>query len=714
MNCNNCGSSLNKDDKFCKVCGTFVTPDLSKCSECGSRINEDDKFCGSCGHRINQDVLSQEDSYKDEEVKSEVLDFDELDENEIGNFDYRIAYDDLYKESPEIIEKGVFASVLGSFRGKKPKKSNKAKEVKKEKVKNNKSTREEEKIIREDFTSELPDLSKIEDPIEARKKLSDKKKKLLEESIEKAGNNENFVIGDPSESDLMQTQKIDLSEIQKIETEIRKVRVKEENNKKQEEKLEEKSHTEIKKQKAKKKEKQKQKVSKVKEDKKAKEESFKIGNYIIPILLCLALVFASGAFLTAKTNKNAVVKNLENAVANEDYTKTSSIILRSDKSPIEENDIKSFIRLMNENDVYKSSLMGAIKEDAIKLTRDSSYQSNRVYRLEKVGRKYLFFSDYRVVLDPVKTSLVNGDDLTYTFANNEFTSSSDELVLLPGIYKLSQGENTFDVNVSNTNPNFDTGLLMIDISDLDFSVEEKEDTEEVTEVDESETEKFDLAGDVSLFLESPDKAIVYINGEDTGLSVEEFNLLDGVNIKQGDKIQVKEKLPWGDSFSDEHIYDGESSIYLEANLNSKDNMQVVMDKVIQLLKEDEEARQTMSMDPFTSLMEPELSSAKSLIDSEINSDIVYYRNYKSMDFDPESFDIYSNGDGSYTAYIGGMITYETTEVSPDDLSTVEGEEISEIRGFHLSYLEDKDWFVNLWGYTERYIDTDNLIEITVD
>src|SRR5699024_5337094 len=183
--------------------------------------------------------------------------------------------------------------------------------------------------------------------------------------------------------------------------------------------------------------------------------------------------------------------------------------------------------------------------------------------------------------------------------------------LIPGKYILSQGEDSFDVNVSNTNPNFDSGVLVLDINDLDFIVVESNDEEDITE-EETEIEKTDIQGDVNLYLESPEKAQVYINGKDTGLTVAEFNLLDGVNIKQGDKIQVKEEFPWGFSFSDEYTYDGEASIYLEANLNSEDNMQVIMDKVVQLLKEDEEARRKMSMHPFTSIIEPELSSANSL------------------------------------------------------------------------------------------------------
>lgn len=716
MNCNNCGESLNKGDKFCKVCGSLVTPDFSKCPECGESIKENDRFCRTCGHKIDRESFNKEafiSSNKNAEKVNDFPNFDELDQEEV-DFDYRTPYDDLYKDNPKIVRKSAFASLLSNFGKKKYKNSDKSKKTHKTQNTTNKSVKKddvsvEKSFVRDDFTSELPDLSKVDESIETRKKLSDKKKKLLEESKEKAGNNENFILDEPSDSDLMQTQKIDLSEIQRIETEIRKVRVKEEKQKEEENLL----NKDIEVKKKKKKEKVKKVKPKVKKENNRTDDNGKLGKYLIPILLCLALIFASGAYLTAKTNKNSVIKNFENAVINKDYIKTASLIAKADNSAVEEVEIEAFVKLMNENDIFKSSLIGAIKEDSIKLTKNSDYESNRVYRLEKVGKKYLFFNDYKIVLDTVNTNLTANDGITYTFAGKEYTGSAREVMLIPGKYILSQGEDSFDVNVSNTNPNFDSGVLVLDINDLDFIVVESNDEEDITE-EETEIEKTDIQGDVNLYLESPEKAQVYINGKDTGLTVAEFNLLDGVDIKQGDKIQVKEEFPWGFSFSDEYTYDGEASIYLEANLNSEDNMQVIMDKVVQLLKEDEEARRKMSMDPFTSIIEPELSSANSLIDSEIDSDIIYYRNYKSMEFDPESFDIYSNEDGSYTAYIGGVITYDTTEVSPEDLDSVEGQELSEIRGFHLTYLPDKDWFVNLWGYTERYINTDNLIEVTVD
>ena len=43
--CQECRSSINKNDKFCSNCGY----NIFSCSKCGSIITQTDKFCSNCG-----------------------------------------------------------------------------------------------------------------------------------------------------------------------------------------------------------------------------------------------------------------------------------------------------------------------------------------------------------------------------------------------------------------------------------------------------------------------------------------------------------------------------------------------------------------------------------------------------------------------------------------------------------------------------------------
>ena len=57
MICNNCGSELKTDAKFCSVCGKEVVipvPAVNDvyCSACGYKLKENSKFCSACGKAI--------------------------------------------------------------------------------------------------------------------------------------------------------------------------------------------------------------------------------------------------------------------------------------------------------------------------------------------------------------------------------------------------------------------------------------------------------------------------------------------------------------------------------------------------------------------------------------------------------------------------------------------------------------------------------------
>ena len=46
--CQECRSSINKNDKFCSNCGY----NIFSCSKCGSIITQTDKFCSNCGDSL--------------------------------------------------------------------------------------------------------------------------------------------------------------------------------------------------------------------------------------------------------------------------------------------------------------------------------------------------------------------------------------------------------------------------------------------------------------------------------------------------------------------------------------------------------------------------------------------------------------------------------------------------------------------------------------
>ena len=53
--CGKCGTQMDKNDKFCKKCGSPASRIILKCRSCGNEIKKDFKFCGMCGAPIGND-----------------------------------------------------------------------------------------------------------------------------------------------------------------------------------------------------------------------------------------------------------------------------------------------------------------------------------------------------------------------------------------------------------------------------------------------------------------------------------------------------------------------------------------------------------------------------------------------------------------------------------------------------------------------------------
>ncbi|MDO5717888.1 MAG: zinc ribbon domain-containing protein [Tissierellia bacterium] len=727
--CKKCGNNIKADDNFCKKCGAPAEiSNIDECTNCGFHYAEGDNFCKKCGHKIDKvekivaenanfdyrkdyDKLYEEDSIadkKDEEIK----------EYKKGNISKKVDEKEKVKgypeEDPEFNDGGFNEDDLEvpSFFNKSKKTINAmfSGEDKPKKIFEDQDEIkfESDEVERENMehTILLPNLDEYENSskLEDRAVLSEEKKRLIRESKQKAdGINHDFGSQDQSDDqELTDTQKIRLQaeeEKKFVERRIRtssRKKVNKEETKKDIKKVTKKENT---------------------KDKSNKKE-FKFSNFIIPILVILAALSVLFATLSGITDKKRVIAKFEQSITSEDDELAAKILRTTgDEIVVDSQDIHPFMELMRNDQIYRSSLLGAVKEDSSKLSIDDEYKSSRPYRLESVGNKFIFFKDYKIIVDPLLLNIIDNDRTIY-LNSEKFESGVENLKLIPGIYNIStdESEENYQINLSPTNESLVDGALTVSLSDL-LPVEIAEDKAEEETVEEKPEEEIEpeknLEGDTEFHIDSAHKdAIVFINGESTGLTLEKYNDIALKSIKNGDKIKLGLNYPWGMSFSNEIEYAGEQVISLFIEPDNASTMEYIMGKVEKMLKEDGAARRNMTMDGFTTIIEPEVSATKEIIDNGKQNGMVYYRVYDQIKYDPESFEVITGENGSYTAYIGGELIFRAYEY-PEGSSLDEGFEpygIDEIMGFHLTFMPDKnDWFVNSWGYTERYINLENPI-----
>ncbi len=713
--CKNCGNELNKNDNFCKKCGTEVE-NISEhsCSNCGFNYAVGDNFCKKCGTKIEAKIpISNEekDDFKfdyskpyDElydnvkEPKSDPIDHSVSDKDmditrEIPISDAEFTDDEL--DIPAFFKKSK-KTVDNLFSGDKKYESERISDDIEEEIETiSEEPKEEFSQDSKDHTVLLPSLDDYEQGsrFEDRVVLSEEKKRLIKESKEKA-DTINHDIEEPqtSEEELTSTQKIRLADSER-QIENRKVRT----------------------------------VKTSDEDKKVKTETekkdkkpFKLSTFILPALIVLAVCSVLYATASGLTDKKRVISRFEDAVANENIQNLQKVVVSSDEDlPITEERLAPFVKLMKSDQIYRSSLIGAIKEDSSKLSIDENYKSERNYRLESVGSKYLFFKDYKVILDPLLLSVAAPEGSNYTLAGEQYTGNADNIKLFPGIYSLLNNTNneTYEVNVSPTNDNMQMGHLNINLASLTPAVAETspEQPEQTAPQEEpAPTDNNKWAGETEFHIDTTQKdARVFINNEDTGLTVTEYNEIPLKSVVSGDKIKLAIDYPWGTGYSEEVTLSGEALLSLYVDMDNEATMNHIISRIEKMLKEDGMARRNMSMDGFTTIIEPELSTTQSIIQTGIDNGMTYYRVYDNFYYDPSSFSVESGENGAYTAYIGGRLNFHATEF-PKGSSIEDGYEpyeMSQITGFHLTFDPDKnDWFINMWGETERYINLENLID----
>lgn len=563
----------------------------------------------------------------------------------------------------------------------------------------------------------LPNLDEYlnQNPLENRQVLSSEKKQLIKESLEKADpiNHEIQEINhEASQDPLSYTQEIPTLDPY-LAVDERRVIESSHGAREESEKAREENHQidpEIA-------EEPRKERNKKKSSKRGEKKKLNLSKILIPALTILSLFSIAMVIGSSLTNKNRVIASFEEAVKAGNQATVGNILEASDKDVLSgEKEVGPFIDLMQKDELYSSAFISAIKEDSSKLSADKAYKSTRSYRLEKMGKKFIFFDNYKVVVDPNVLDVKAQADEEYTINETAYKGSS-KINLLPGIYKIAKaGSEDREVKLSISNKDLANNSLSLDLSSASANTGENvAKAQEEAPAKNPEAEK--LQGNIEFYIDSSQtKALVYINGQNTSMTVEEYNAIPMKSIKQGDKLKIGQKYPWGMCFSKEHEYNGEPVLSFFVDMKNEESREAVMNRVVQALKDDGAARRNMSLDLFTALVEPETSASKQIIQDGIDQGLVYNRYYDSISFDPASFELYVDENNQYNAFICGEISYRNAEFyqgeNPDDYPL---NETKSVQGFHLVYVEDQaNWFINTWGFTDKWTYINDPITKTIE
>lgn len=439
---------------------------------------------------------------------------------------------------------------------------------------------------------------------------------------------------------------------------------------------------------------------------KNKKPVFKIFSLLLLIVL---IAFGSYVFISGsnKYTLEEVYPTFVQALEEKDVNKLESLLEFDGlgRKPTSE-EMTSFLNLIEEDESYKQDLMAKLNEDLEFFNKDINYESTGFIKIKKEGKKYLVKDAYILEVGETKAKSLDGNILLKNGKDTIIKTEEAENVV-PGIY---EGITENGILKLSSSLKIDNRYLNDGEVDINFNEADAEIANETRNIEDGESK---------IKINSSEKsAIVFVNGENTELTVKEFNRLDSQDLKIGDKLALALKLPWGYATSEEEEVKGnKDSISLQVKKADNYMKEKFINIIKKTLKEDEIGYETGDLSVFTTITGTQMERNRSWINGNKSYGGYYIKDYRKLELDMDSFEVGNNWQGpGYVGYIGGYITYGQEKYnknyqekpSKDELTLHENERV----GFHFKWMEDeKEWKIYMWGNTYRPISSKNLEEV---
>lgn len=439
---------------------------------------------------------------------------------------------------------------------------------------------------------------------------------------------------------------------------------------------------------------------------KNKKPVFKIFSLLLLVVL---IAFGSYVFISGsnKYTLEEVYPTFVQALEEKDVNKLESLLEFDGlgRKPTSE-EMTSFLNLIEEDESYKQDLMAKLNEDLEFFNKDINYESTGFIKIKKEGKKYLVKDAYILEVGETKAKSLDGNILLKNGKDIIIKTEEGENVV-PGIY---EGITENGILKLSSSLKIDNRYLNDGEVDINFNEADAEIANETRNIEDGESK---------IKINSSEKsAIVFVNGENTELTVKEFNRLDSQDLKIGDKLALALKLPWGYATSEEEEVKGnKDSISLQVKKADNYMKEKFINIIKKTLKEDEIGYETGDLSVFTTITGTQMERNRSWINGNKSYGGYYIKDYRKLELDMDSFEVGNNWQGpGYVGYIGGYITYGQEKYnknyqekpSKDELTLHENERV----GFHFKWMEDeKEWKIYMWGNTYRPISSKNLEEV---
>lgn len=351
------------------------------------------------------------------------------------------------------------------------------------------------------------------------------------------------------------------------------------------------------------------------------KEFFKKNTKILVVIFIVVFLFLGYMVGNTRTTKDQVLKNLEIGLQKGSLYKLDSII-RVDDKKVPKNDLKPLVQYYKGKNSEVNNVIDDLKEN----------NSKSIFKLE--SEKGLFFDKYYVELKTFNLSVIsNFDGADITLNNKEKIKSGETLKkLIPGNYKL------------------------VGVVDNKYGKIKKE--ENITLMN-NQTVNLKLDGVLVTVDSSFKDADVLVNGEDSGIKVENFKDVGPMPSDGSIKLSLKKEFPWGVITGTEEEVREISDINLNLNISNEKLWNDVNTSISEFYKSVFEALNEEDKNVITMATE----EAKNKIYSVLEKNYIILKNkynISSLNIDKDKSK-FEYKDGEYTGTVVCNVKYNISK-----------------------------------------------------
>lgn len=425
---------------------------------------------------------------------------------------------------------------------------------------------------------------------------------------------------------------------------------------------------------------------------------FKKRNIFITSGIALILLLIGAYMMADKMNSPAeLVKEFEEAMQEKD-TETLMSILTTDHDDLEINEdtVEAFIKLYDEHPTEFRHMMTQLKAQA-----EGAAPGYSMYpiELEKRGKSFFYFDNYRLVLLPVYINVTTTCEDTDIYVNGEKMGTADEEYFQGEIGPVIPGIHTVKAV-------YDTGFFHLD-KEVEVAAGDPNYAEFVDLYLEGDNVSFNL---ITNRYDQLNSIKLYINGKETDYDLVQESRVGPLLTDGSMNASFEAEFPWGTMMTNEVPID---SSYIDFNFgDSEEFRREIMDVIITFNEELIEVYTTADPAVLTTSALPLQEAIMEEVTLIQEEDIVYEGAFHGLDFYLESFKLQKSYDDLWKVDVDTIGYFEEDIFLAGDNANLE--QVEEELKYELVYEPQlKEWVVINLGYAGT-MDTEKMERYKVD